>query len=598
MADAPVRTPADHADQIRQQSEIRDGMRIDWDVPIEMDDGLVLRADVYRPIADGAFPVILSYGPYAKGLSFQGAYAPQWNKMVEDFPEVAAGSSGKYQNWEVVDPEKWVPDGYACARVDSRGTGRSPGYVDLWSKRETRDLYECIEWAGVQPWSNGKVGLSGISYYAMNQWQVAALQPPHLAAICPWEGSNDWYREFSHHGGILCEFGQKWYPRQVSTVQHGVGGRGARSVVTRDLVAGPETLTDEELEANRADFANDLKSRPLVDPWYQERHPDWSRVTVPLLSAGNWGGQNLHLRGNTEGYLAAASPQKWLELHGIAHWTHYYTDYGVKLQKRFFDHFLKGEENGWERTAPVTLQVRHIPERYEQRFEEAWPIPRTQWTKFFLAPDGGILTTETPADERGIEYEPLGTGLTFRTPALAEPLEITGPMAAKLFIASSGDDADLFIVVRVFDPNGNEITHQGALDPNTPISQGWLRASHRKLDLEKSLPYRPWHAHDELEKLVPGDVYELDVEIWPSCIVIPAGHHLAISILGRDYAYEGELSEFAKSFHYANKGVGPYTHNDPEDRPEAIFGKPVTLYTGGAHASYVLLPVIPGAAPE
>jgi predicted acyl esterase len=166
-------------------------------------------------------------------------------------------------------------------------------------------------------------------------------------------------------------------------------------------------------------------------------------------------------------------------------------------------------------------------------------------------------------------------------------------MAAKLFIASSTRDADLFLVVRVFDPDGNEITHQGALDPNTPISQGWLRASHRKLDAQKSEPWRPWHPHDELLPLKAGEVVELDVEIWPSCIVIPAGYRLAVSVLGRDYEYEGELSEFAKSFHYANKGVGPYTHKDPDDRPADVFGGTVTLLTGGEHASYALLPVIP-----
>ena len=588
-------TPANHVDPIESTTESRDGMRIGWDVPITASDGLVLRADVYRPDDDGPHPVILSYGPYAKGLSFQEAYAPQWDKMVADFPEVDRGSTNRYQNWEVVDPEKWVPDGYACVRVDSRGTGRSPGYVDLWSPRETRDLYECIEWAGVQPWSNGRVGLSGISYYAMNQWQVAALQPPHLVAICPWEGSNDWYREFSHHGGILCEFGQKWYPRQVSTVQHGVGERGARSVVTGELVAGPETLSDEDMAANRADFAHDLKSRPLMDDWYRDRDTDWSRVTVPLLSAGNWGGQNLHLRGNTEGYLNAASPRKWLELHGIAHWTHYYTDYGVGLQKRFFDHFLKGDDNGWEQTPPVTLQVRHIPERYVERHEDAWPIPRTRWTRYYLAGDGETLSTQPPADEVRLEYQALGEGLTFCTPPLATETEFTGPMAAKLFIASGTTDADLFLVVRVFAPDGSEITHQGALDPNTPISAGWLRASHRKLDTQRSLPYRPWHPHEIIEPLTPGEVYELDVEIWPSCIVLPPGYRMALSVRGKDYGYTGLLSDFAKTFHYANKGVGPYTHDDPDDRPPAVFGGTVTLLTGGANASYVLLPVIPPA---
>ena len=121
-------------------------MQIDWDVPIEMDDGVVLRADVFRPDR-GRNPVILSYGPYAKGLAFQEGYPNQWERMVSQHPDVEAGSSNRYQNWEVVDPEKWVPDGYVCVRVDSRGAGRSPGRLDPFSPRETTDLAACIEWA-------------------------------------------------------------------------------------------------------------------------------------------------------------------------------------------------------------------------------------------------------------------------------------------------------------------------------------------------------------------------------------------------------------------------------------------------------------------
>ena len=210
-------------------------MCIEWDVPIEMDDGLVLQADVFRPITAGRYPVILSYGPYAKGLAFQDGYPSAWQRMVAEHPDVAYGSSNKYQSWEVVDPEKWVPDGYVCVRVDSRGAGRSPGRIDPFSPRETKDFYNCIEWAGVQPWSNGKVGLNGISYYGINQWHVASLQPPHLAAMCIWEGAADWYRDMTHHGGILCTFWANWYDMQVKTVQYGLGERGP--VESRDRQA-------------------------------------------------------------------------------------------------------------------------------------------------------------------------------------------------------------------------------------------------------------------------------------------------------------------------------------------------------------------------
>ncbi len=295
------------------KSETRDGMRIDWDVPIAMDDGLVLRADVFRPPAEGRYPVILSYGPYAKGLAFQEGYPSAWERMTEKHPDVTAGSSNKYQNWEVVDPEKWVPEGYVCVRVDSRGAGRSPGYIDHFSPRETKDFYDCIEWAGVQPWSNGKVGLNGISYYGINQWHVASLQPPHLAAMCVWEGAADWYRDMTHHGGILSTFWANWYDMQVRTVQHGLGEHGPKSRVTGELVCGPETLSGTELARNRCDFGSEILAHPLDDDYHKARSPVWSKVTAPLLTAANWGGQGLHPRGNFEGFVRAASPQKWLE---------------------------------------------------------------------------------------------------------------------------------------------------------------------------------------------------------------------------------------------------------------------------------------------
>src|SRR3954454_21801145 len=234
-------------------SDIRDGMRIDWDVPIVMDDGLTLRADVYRPVAEGRYPALLSYGPYGKGLAFQDGYKTAWEIMEREFADTVAGTSNQYQNWEVADPEKWVPDGYVCVRVDSRGAGRSPGYLDHNNARENKDFHDCIEWAAAQPWSNGRIGLNGISYYASSQWRAAALQPPHLAAICLWEGWSDYYRDGARHGGIACTFRKNWQEMQVVTVQHGRGERGPRSSVTGDLVCGPETLSPEELKKNRGD---------------------------------------------------------------------------------------------------------------------------------------------------------------------------------------------------------------------------------------------------------------------------------------------------------------------------------------------------------
>jgi predicted acyl esterase len=578
------------------RSKVADGIKIEWDVPIPMEDGLVVRADVYRPTDEGRHPVLLSYGPYAKGLAFHEAYKVQWDKMVAEHPDVAAGSTNKYQTWEAVDPEKWVPRSYICVRVDSRGAGQSPGLLDVWSPRETLDFYHCVEWAAAQPWSNGRIGLAGISYYAMNQYQVAALQPPHLAAICPWEGASDWYREMCYHGGILSQFPGAWFPRQISTVQHGLGDKAARSFLTGESVAGPETLAPDALARNRVDFGAEIKKHPWMDQWFRDINPDWSKVKTPMLSAGNWGGQGLHLRGNVEAFVQAASDQKWLEVHGLEHWTHFYTDYGTDLQQRFFDHFLKGEDNGWDKSPRVRLQVRQVDSTFAERMENEWPLARTQWSKYYLDLEGRKLADAPIKAERTLEYDALGDGVTLRMPVLTQATEFTGPAMARLFISSTTTDADLFLVVRLFAPDGGEVTFQGALDPNTPITQGWLRASHRKLDPEKSLPYRPFHSHDERQTLIPGEVYELNIEIWPTCIVAPAGYQMALSVRGKDYEYPGELGEFAKTFHYAHRGVGPFQHADADDRPAKVFGGRVTLHSGGGRESYLLLPVVPEKA--
>ena len=568
-------------------------MRIDWDVAIEMDDGQVLRADVYRPATDASYPVIVSYGPYAKGLAFQEGYPDQWRIMTTQHPEVEAGSSNRFQNWEVVDPEKWVPDGYAVVRVDSRGCGRSPGYIDVFSPRETEDLVACIEWAGVQPWSTGKVGLNGISYYAINQWHAASRQPDHLAAICVWEGAADCYRDMTHHGGILSTFWANWYDMQVKTVQHGLGDRGAVSRVTGAAVTGDINLTDEELERNRADLGADVRDHSLDDSFHRDRSPRWSKIDVPLLTAGNWGGQGLHLRGNIEGFVRAATSRKWLELHGLEHWTHFYTDYGVGLQKRFFARFLKDEDNGWDAEPPVRLQVRHL-DRFEERMGEGWPLPETSWTTMFLDAGNMSLSQETPVTSGEMRYDATGEGATFLLDPFQSETEITGPISLKLFVSSETSDADIFAVLRIFDPQGGEVTFQGAIDPHTPVAQGWLRASHRRLDEELSLPYRPYHTHDRVEPLAPGEIYELDVEIWPTSIVAPPGHRLGLSIRGNDYKYEGDLGEASlTTFKNRLTGCGPFLHDDPLDRPPDVFGKGVTIHTGPDHKSALLVPVIP-----
>jgi uncharacterized protein len=574
-------------------SEMRDGMQVDWNVAVPMDDGTVLRADVFRPPGDAPAPVILSYGPYAKGLTFADGYASAWERMVREHPDVTAGSSNAYQNWEVVDPEKWVPHGYACVRVDSRGAGCSPGFLDPWSPQETRDLVACIAWAAAQSWSTGNVGLNGISYFAMNQWTAAAHAPPNLKAICTWEGAADFYRDVTHHGGILCTFAANWYDMQVKSVQYGLGERGGRSRLTGEPICGDVTLDDAQLEANRVDFGAAIRSHSIDDAYHRDRSPHWPAVHVPLLSAANWGGQGLHPRGNFEGFTQAASVHKWLEVHGIEHWTEFYTAYGVALQKRFFDYFLKGENNGWDQQPRVQLQVRHL-DRFVQRAESEWPLARTHWTRLYLSPEHETLGGEPPTADESRSFAATGEGLTFFAPPLDAETEITGPCAAKLFVSSSTADADLFVILRAFSPANDEVVFQGAIDPHTPLAQGWLRASHRTLDEARTLPYRPCHTHDDPRPLSAEEVVELDIEIWPTSIVLPAGYRLAFTVRGSDYEYPGPSGGRLSNFKNELRGCGPFLHDDPLDRPPAVFGGRTTLHAGWGRAPYLLLPIVPG----
>ena len=565
-------------------------MIVERDLPVPMDDGQVLRADVYRPDGDGPAPVIMTHGPYGKGVRYQEHYKPMWEWLIGKHPGLLPGSTRSYLTWETVDPEVWVPWGYAVVRVDSRGAGRSPGYLDIFSPRETRDYYHAIEWAGAQTWSNGKVGLNGISYYAINQWHVAALQPPHLAAMIPWEGAADAYRDWYRHGGILSnKFSEVWFPRQVLAIQHG-NPNAPRDPWMGESSAGPETLSKDELADNHCDTLANARAREMDDEWYRGRSPDWSKVVTPFLSAANWAGFGLHPRGNFEAFANAATKEKWLEGHPGRHEEWFYLEYGMQLQKRFFDFYLKAVPNKWDKEPRVRLNLRRpFSDAFELRKENEWPLAGTRWTKLFLNAGPGSLNWSAPDQSGAMTFDAKGEGVTWMSPPLEQETEITGGMAVKLFVSSTTSDADLFVTVQAFAPDGREVEFSGTVDPHTPLAQGWLRCSHRKLDPKKSLPHRPYHTHDEKWPLVPGRVYEIDVEVWPTCIILPVGFRVALNIAGKDFERPG--GDAIPSFR--SRGSGPWIHDDPYDRPSSVFGGETTIHSGPSRNSFLLLPIIP-----
>lgn len=561
-------------------------MIVEKNVVIRLQDGTELRANVFRPDDGGTpVPVLMTHGPYAKDLHFEDGFKPQWDELKRLYPGLdTEGSSGRYLRWEVADPERWVPWGYALVVVDSRGAGESPGKLWVWSPQETRDYAECIEWAGTQPWCSGKVGLLGISYYAMNQWQVAALRPPHLAAICPWEGASDLYRDASHHGGIFGNFFfEFWFPKQILSVQN---GHAASPFVDREteMQMTGEPLSREQVEANRVDVIEEFRSHPFEDEWYRARSSRLADIEVPLLSAGNWGGMGLHLRGNVEGFLGAGSRQKWLQMHGGTHWESFYLPHYVQMQKRFFDHFLKGEANGWDAQPPLLLEVRH-PDRFEPREEREWPLARTRWTPQYLDASTLTLSPEPLPSAAQASYPAPGRGVEFTSAPMAVASEFTGPVSLVLWVRASCTDMDLFVTLRAYAPDGQEVLFRGATDPQVPVAQGWLRVSHRRTDPDRSRPGRPFHTHTEAEPMVPGADYRVEVEIWPTSIVLPAGYRLAVRVDAQDFEREGATGP--------RKGSGPFLHTDRTDRPAGTFRGENTLLTGGRYDSHLMLPLIP-----
>lgn len=533
------------ADESLSQPEY--GVILDEDVAIPVRDGTVLRADVYRPdvSADDSgnnnFPVLISLSAYQKNLD---RVLPH----VRPFTHV-----------ERPEPDWWVPRGYVLVFVDTRGTGESPGKADIWSMQESRDFYDVIEWAARQEWSSGKIGLSGVSYYAITQWNVASLKPPSLTTIVPWEGWADLYRDSVFHGGVL---NQAFY------------GRWWIDVVGKQLLeftrADNSAAFDENLMWNFMTHHTD-------SPWWDEvkSRAQFDQITVPLYSSGNWGGWNHHLRGNIDAYVRSASEHKKLQVHVGGHTDAFYSDEGKTEMLRWYDYWLKGKDTGIMDEPPVKLCIRESVAKCTWRFENEWPIARTRYTKYYLSTqvadavqdathDLRLMTTP-PADGKTITFpsgpEAYARGVrgqptvTFVTEPLTEDVEITGHINLVMWVSSETADMDVFAYLRNMAPDGSVET----------ATRGILKVSHRKLDPELSTPYRPYHTHDEEQKLEPGEVVPVEVEIWATSMVFRKGHRIRLDVQPHD----GD--------HYF----------------AAYKLKNNSIYTGGEHASYVLLPVIP-----
>ncbi|EXK95462.1 hypothetical protein FOQG_04030 [Fusarium oxysporum f. sp. raphani 54005] len=565
-------------------------------VPLKAGDGLV-RLNVYRPKGVDKVPVLVTYGPYGKDIWYQDFHP-------KSFSEVNPQHKSQHSAWETPDPGFWTKHGYAVVRADERGLGQSTGKLDTMSRGTSEAFFDVVEWAAEQPWSSGKVGLLGISYYAGSQWRVAARKPKGLSAIVPWEGMSDYYRDRCRHGGILSNaFIKFWWNRQVITNQYGRPGRNARNW-------GPDTiegdLPEEELEANRQDQTIDNQVNRFRDEaYYASKEYDMGDIEVPLLSVGNWGGILLHLRGNIEGYIHAGSKFKYLRLITGRHDLPFYYEEEVEIQRSFLDAFLKGEDRvGWSqegKVAPVSLVLRkgnvgfndaEKEKAYPRREESEWPIARTQYKKLFLTPEQGLSWDEPKTERRKITYKALGTlekpeVVQFSTPAFEAETEITGHVVAHLNVSVSPDpsgptpsDIDLFVTLRHFDPSGQEVFYTGTAGDPVPLTKGWLRVSLRKVDQEHPkhrewLPHRNYTSKD-VQPVIQGEVYAVDIEVWPTNVVVDKGGKLVFEVSSGD-----------------TQGSGIFLHNDPVDRSPEVFQGSNHIHFGPRQQNYITLPVIP-----
>lgn len=527
----------------------RGTMTIDRDVMVPTRDGSPIAVDVFRPTAPGRYPVIVSISPYGKDVYWPDRY-PLFD-LVDD---------GEHMAWETENPERWVPDGYVIVRADTRGSGHSPGLLHVLDRREQEDGYDVVEWAAAQSWSNGRIGMSGISWFAMVAWLVAALRPPHLAAIIPWDGLSDFYREWAYQGGIFHKnFTEFWWAKQVRSNQFGLG-----------------RLPQEELDQQRVDLSDEILAHPLFDEWHAERTALVENIAIPVLSASAWGSLHLHLRGNVEAFQRLASEHRRLLLFPGDHITPFYSDWALAERRRFFDRWLKDEPNGADNDPPVRLGLRDGTDVL-WRDEQEWPLARTKWTRWYL--DAGTLSVGLDSGRPATAtWQSPDGGLELLSAPAARRVEITGPAALRLWVSTEAPDVDVFVGVWLIDERGKTVPAYGIQGQEVPHAFGCLRGTHRTLDESRSLPYRPFHAHTELASIPAGEPIPLDIEIWPTSIILRPGHRLKVVLSSIDSWSEPTVR-----------------HDDPADRPTRFPG-PVTVHTGGAHDSAFLLPIIPTTA--
>ncbi|MTD55288.1 CocE/NonD family hydrolase [Amycolatopsis pithecellobii] len=476
------------------------GVVFDRDVPVVVRDGITLRANVFRPEQPGRYPVLLCVQPYGKDdmpRRRRGRYTvPLAYRLAANDEPISISA---WTSHEAPDPAFWVPRGYVLVNADLRGWGHSDGVAETFRPQEGEDVYDVVEWAAAQEWSNGRIGMSGVSYLAITQWTGAATRPPHLAAISPWEGFCDGYPDFAYPGGVRENgFLRVWSAQQRLTRPSANSYRAAQ------------------------------KRHVLRDDWWAARSPRVEDIDVPALVCGSFSDQSLHTRGTFEGYRRLSSSQKWLYTHRAPKWSTYYGAEALAAQALFFDHFLRGDDTGITETAPVRIEIREsLHEIAAVAGAADWPPPEVRPVELYLDARAGSLGENPPVDAAQVTVGPDGTRFRWR---FDRETDVVGPMRLRVPATLEHDDITLFAGVRKM-RDGREVVFEGSYGFTEDIvTRGWLRASHRHVDESRSTFWEAFHPHTHTSPVPPGAVVELDLTLLPSATRFAAGDDLVLEL--------------------------------------------------------------------
>jgi predicted acyl esterase len=516
---------------------------IDRDVAVPTRDGTVLRINVFRRDGDPARPVILSIHPYGKDnlpkrRGRKWTFSLQYRVLRQPKPVTFSALTG----WEAPDPAWWTAQGFTVVNADARGCGHSDGTGKLLSRQEAEDTHDLVQWIAGQPWCDGNVVMLGVSYLAISQYAVAALQPPALRAICPWEGFTDAYRDLTFPGGVRENGFTRMWSRNI--------GRDTRQTYT----LGP--MQDEH---------------PVRDEIWRSLAPDLSAIKVPMLVCGSFSDNNLHSRGSIRAFTNGGSTHARLYTHRGGKWATFYSEEALAEQLGFF----RGVLDGAAGSRSVRLEVREDRDTITAVREEAeWPLARTRWRPLYHT-EGGQLTPDRPPTPGSIAFETLSSAAAFGWTVPADT-ELTGPMVARLWIALDGcDDANLFVGVEKW-RDGRFVEFEGSYGYGRDrVATGWQRVALRALDRGPSQPWEPVPACTEPRPVSAGEVVAVDVALGPSATLFRAGEHLRLVVGGR-WLWP----------------TNPLTGQMPAAYAKSARGR-VTLHWGPRYDAHLLVPEIP-----